>query len=443
MKEKPCCSAVVSVYHSAVCGRVLSLDRKYADDRSDTAGWHYFVGGVCYGRGGFFQSVCKQLSVYGRLCRGRASAQNMQVQAGAGAAPGERIAGRQTGVSAVERVSGQQAETAAGVRSVSMGRTGGVSSLIGARSIAAAGQVSGVAAVSAGRGADPESPVQPVDQVSAVQPGRSGSINYMIPFLRKGMDPAELSVRMRMQYAGGVQRSPWASGEGAAGAELPGTSRASGEDAVQMDLPGASQASGGEAVQLDLPETSRASGEEAVELELPGTSRVSGEEAVQLDLPGTASSEETAVQAGVPGTSSEAESTAAASEKDAPKVAGMGTESAQKTSGEAECKTCKERKYQDGSDDPGVSFKSPTHIAPDQSASAVRGHELEHVVRERAKAQSEGRRVISQSVTMQTGICPECGRVYTAGGVTRTTTAADSKPEEKPKDPRWILAGDI
>lgn len=379
----------------------------------------------------------------GGYARGRASAQNMQVQAGAGAAPGERIAGRQTGVSAVERVSGQQAETAAGVRSVSMGRTGGVSSLIGARSIAAAGQVSGVAAVSAGRGADPESPVQPVDQVSAVQPGRSGSINYMIPFLRKGMDPAELSVRMRMQYADGAQRSPWASGEGAAGVDLPGTPRTSGEDAVQMDLTGASRASGVEAAGVDLPGASRASGGDAVQLDLPGTSRVSGEEAVQLDLPGTSSSEDAAVQAGVPGASSEAESPSAASEENAPKIAGMGTESAQKTSEEAECKTCKERKYQDGSDDPGVSFKSPTHIAPDQSASAVRGHELEHVVRERAKAQSEGRRVISQSVTMQTGICPECGRVYTAGGVTRTTTAADSKPEEKPKDPRWILAGDI
>ena len=360
----------------------------------------------------------------GGYARGRASAQNMQVQAGAGAAPGGRIAGRQTGVSAVERVSGRQAgvsavervsgrqaETAAGVRSVSAGRTGGVSSLIGARSIAAAGQASGVAAVSAGRAADPDSPVQPVDRISVVQPGNSGSTNYMIPFLRKGMDPAELSVRMRMQYAGGAQRSLRVSGEGAAGVELPGTSRTSGGEAVQ--------------------------------LELPGTSRASGEEAVQLDLPGASSSEDAAVQAGVPGTSSEAENTAAVSEEDAPKVAGMGTESAQKTSGEAECKTCKERKYQDGSDDPGVSFKSPTHIAPDQSASAVRGHELEHVVRERAKAQSEGRRVISQSVTMQTGICPECGRVYTAGGVTRTTTAADSKPEEKPKDPRWILAGDI
>ena len=62
----------------------------------------------------------------GGYARGRASAQNMQVQAGAGAAPG--------------------------------GRIGGVSSLIGASSIAAAGQVSGVAAVSAGRAADPESP---------------------------------------------------------------------------------------------------------------------------------------------------------------------------------------------------------------------------------------------------------------------------------------------
>lgn len=358
-----------------------------------------------------FRPYVSSYQYTGGYARGRASAQNMQVQAGAGAAPGGRIAGRQTGVSAVERVSGRQAETAAGVRSVSAGRTGGVSSLIGARSIAAAGQASGVAAVSAGRAADPDSPVQPVDRISVVQPGNSGSTNYMIPFLRKGMDPAELSVRMRMQYAGGAQRSP----------------RVSGVEAAGVDLPGASQTSGGDAVQLDL----------------PGTSRASGEEAVQLDLPGASSSEDAAVQAGVPGTSSEAENTAAVSEEDAPKVAGMGTESAQKTSGEAECKTCKERKYQDGSDDPGVSFKSPTHIAPDQSASAVRGHELEHVVRERAKAQSEGRRVISQSVTMQTGICPECGRVYTAGGVTRTTTAADSKPEEKPKDPRWILAGDI
>ena len=38
-----------------------------------------------------------------------------------------------------------------------------------------------------------------------------------------------------------------------------------------------------------------------------------------------------------------------------------------KRSGQIECQTCQERKYQDGSDDPGVSFKAPgsgTKCAP-------------------------------------------------------------------------------
>lgn len=243
------------------------------------------------------------------------------------------------------------------------------------------------------------------------------------------MDPAELSVRMRMQYAGGAQRSLRVSGEGAAGVELPGTPRASGEDAVQMDLPGASRVSGVEAAGVDLPGASQTSGGDAVRLDLPGTSRASGEEAVQLDLPGASSSEDAAVQAGVPGTSSEAENTAAVSEEDAPKVAGMGTDSAQKTSGEAECKTCKERKYQDGSDDPGVSFKTPTNVAPEQAAAAVRGHEQEHVVREQAKARREDRRVVSQSVTLHSDICPECDKAYISGGTTRTVTAAQQQEQ--------------
>ena len=98
---------------------------------------------------------------------------------------------------------------------------------------------------------------------------------------------------------------------------------------------------------------------------------------------------------------------------------------------ESECQTCKKRKYQDGSDDPGVSFKTATHIAPEQAASAVRGHEQEHVVREQAKAQREDRKVVSQSVTIHTAICPECGDVYVSGGTTRTTTMAN--PVEQPK----------
>ena len=118
---------------------------------------------------------------------------------------------------------------------------------------------------------------------------------------------------------------------------------------------------------------------------------------------------------------------AAAAEEDGTPAAGV--EGAQKALEEGECQTCKERKYQDGSDDPGVSFKTPTNIDPDQAPSAVRGHEMEHVYREQAKASREGRKVVSQSVTYHTAICPECGRAYVSGGTTRTVTAADTQPQ--------------
>jgi len=104
------------------------------------------------------------------------------------------------------------------------------------------------------------------------------------------------------------------------------------------------------------------------------------------------------------------------------------TKSAQEVAEEAECQTCEKRKYQDGSDDPGVSFQSPSHIDPDMAGAVVRGHENEHVVRERAKAEQEDRRVVSQSVTYHTEICPECGRVYVSGGTTRTVTAGQEEP---------------
>lgn len=96
-----------------------------------------------------------------------------------------------------------------------------------------------------------------------------------------------------------------------------------------------------------------------------------------------------------------------------------------------ECQTCKNRKYQDGSDDPGVSFKTPTNISPERAASAVRGHEMEHVTRERSEAAREDRKVVSQSVTYHSAICPECGDVYISGGTTRTTTKSKgTEPEQ-------------
>ena len=116
------------------------------------------------------------------------------------------------------------------------------------------------------------------------------------------------------------------------------------------------------------------------------------------------------------------------------KTGGEETKSPQEVMEESECQTCKNRKYQDGSDDPGVSFKTATNIAPEQAAAAVRGHEQEHVVREQAKARREDRHVVSQSVTIHTEICPECGDVYVSGGTTRTATKANPVEEAKPAE---------
>ena len=93
----------------------------------------------------------------------------------------------------------------------------------------------------------------------------------------------------------------------------------------------------------------------------------------------------------------------------------------------AECKTCKERKYQDGSDEM-VSYKAATHISPGQSAGKVMAHEQEHVANAYSKAAKSGGQVMQASVSLKTAICPECGRSYVSGGTTTTKI-------KYPKDP--------
>ena len=97
--------------------------------------------------------------------------------------------------------------------------------------------------------------------------------------------------------------------------------------------------------------------------------------------------------------------------------------------GPQECQTCKSRKYVDQSDDPSVSFQSPTRISPGQAAGAVMSHEREHVTNEQARADRDGRKVVSQTVTLSSSICPECGKVYISGGVTRTVTKNDNSEQ--------------
>lgn len=89
------------------------------------------------------------------------------------------------------------------------------------------------------------------------------------------------------------------------------------------------------------------------------------------------------------------------------------------TSSPEECQTCKERKYQDGSNE-NVSYKAASHISPDAAASAVRSHEGEHVSNAYTKASEKNGEVVSASVSIHTSICPECGRTYVSGGTTST-----------------------
>ena len=192
-----------------------------------------------------------------------------------------------------------------------------------------------------------ETPVQPVGSVPALSAGEQSSAKLGLP-IREGADPAEMSVRMRIQYVDPADLSP--------------------QQAVNP-----------------------------------------------------------AAQEGMSPLAQKAVTPAAQEGGDVPIEENLGAEGAQAAMEEGECQTCKQRKYQDESDDMGVSFQTPTNSAPEQAASAVRGHEMEHVVREQAKAEREDRKVVSQNVTIHTAICPECGKAYVSGGTTRTTTVADNQ----------------
>ena len=85
-----------------------------------------------------------------------------------------------------------------------------------------------------------------------------------------------------------------------------------------------------------------------------------------------------------------------------------------------ECETCKNRKYIDGSNEADVSFKSASHIAPENAAAAVRTHEGMHVTNAYQKASEGNGKVVSANVNIHTSVCPECGRSYVSGGTTST-----------------------
>lgn len=106
---------------------------------------------------------------------------------------------------------------------------------------------------------------------------------------------------------------------------------------------------------------------------------------------------------------------------------------------DGQCQTCKNRKYQDGSDEM-VSFKSASHISPQAAPAMVRAHEGEHVGNAYKDATMNNGKVVNVSVAIHTAQCPECGRTYVAGGTTTTMIkynkdpyAQNAKNLDKPK----------
>lgn len=95
-----------------------------------------------------------------------------------------------------------------------------------------------------------------------------------------------------------------------------------------------------------------------------------------------------------------------------------------------ECQTCKNRKYKDGSNEM-VSFKSAAHVSPGASGAAVRSHEGEHVSNAYNKARQTGGKVIHATVSIQTSVCPECGRSYVSGGTTSTAISTPINQDQK------------
>lgn len=107
-------------------------------------------------------------------------------------------------------------------------------------------------------------------------------------------------------------------------------------------------------------------------------------------------------------------------------------DSSSKVNAAVECQTCANRKYVDGSNESNVSFKTPGRIRPEESYSKVSSHEREHVSNAIAKSSKPGAELVRATVTLKMGVCPECGKIYVAGGITNTQIKyTEENPYEK------------
>lgn len=145
----------------------------------------------------------------------------------------------------------------------------------------------------------------------------------------------------------------------------------------------------------------------------PGTSYVNGAASTPSSQTSANPKAESAADSGASGAvNPEGKTPVEKADPDEKKKAG-------RKSSPADCETCKNRKYQDGSDE-NVSFKSPAHISPQAAGARVRAHEGEHVNNAYKKAAENNGEVVSATVSIHMATCPECGRSYVSGGTTNT-----------------------
>ncbi len=124
----------------------------------------------------------------------------------------------------------------------------------------------------------------------------------------------------------------------------------------------------------------------------------------------------------------------AESDRDAENPNGKVAFEEEKEVDDGHCETCEKRKYVDGSNENDVSFKTPGHIDPAIAASVVSAHEHMHVANAIQEGSKEGSELLYATVQLKTSVCPECGRVYVSGGVTRTAIRHTNPKAEAPKE---------
>jgi arginine repressor len=100
------------------------------------------------------------------------------------------------------------------------------------------------------------------------------------------------------------------------------------------------------------------------------------------------------------------------------------------------------RRYQDVSPEVAVSLKFGAKVGTAVAGAVVGGHELQHAMHARMRAAREGKRV-QVLITMHYSVCPECGRMYVAGGTTTVRElpefeAPGREPEKEREGPLQI-----